>query len=522
MDLARQSARGSVLLFVGSTISAAAAAVAVILVNRLLGPANTGLLALSLVVPGVLQLLVGFGATVSVTRYCALFISTGEPERAKRFAKNAIVFTLLTGALLAAVGFITAQAVSTYALRRPGLAPDVALMSLLPLGQGLLQSALAAAIGWDSMGIAAGSNASQNLARMALSPLLIVAGFGLAGAIFGYAISYLVAGAICATLLYTSKLAGRTAAKREFLSEVHVMVRFGFPAFVGNALNGVAIYYVSLVLAVFAANATIGYYQAAQNVTLPISLLSMATATALFPAFARLHGVKGNLTAGFRLAVKYTGYVTTPVIFLMAVAARQFMVLLFTGAFSPGADYLVLLSLASAPLLLGLSVIPVFFNGIGKTMVTMYTTGAGFVVLLVAGPLLAVTFGLGVDGLIYATFVSNAVTTGVGLAYFRSQFASGPELRPAVATLVAGLGAAVVAYLVPDFHSMAVALLLKVVAYGAVYLTLAPSLRALDSADYRRAGRALDGLPLVGALANPFIEYQARISELLYQKKTAA
>ena len=65
------------------------------------------------------------------------------------------------------------------------------------------------------------------------------------------------------------------------------MVRFGFPPYVAGIVSGLSMYYVPLVLAAFADNATIGYFAAANNVTVPISLISSATAAALLPSLCR-------------------------------------------------------------------------------------------------------------------------------------------------------------------------------------------------------------------------------------------
>ena len=185
------------------------------------------------------------------------------------------------------------------------------------------------------------------------------------------------------------------------------MVNYGVPAFGASILTGVWPYYLSIVLAVVASNVVIGYYQAAFTFTVAISLLSGAAGSALFPAFSSLHGQKGDLQKALKLAVRYVAYVTMPVVFVLAATARELIVIFYGHSFSAGATFLVILALSAAPVLLGLTVLPSFFNGVARTKLTLFMVGLGAAVLFVSAPILAINLNLGVDGVIYGLLLSN-------------------------------------------------------------------------------------------------------------------
>ena len=53
-------------------------AIAAIFVARLLGPDGYGLYTLAFLIPGILSLFVGLGVNISVTRYVAYYVSSGD------------------------------------------------------------------------------------------------------------------------------------------------------------------------------------------------------------------------------------------------------------------------------------------------------------------------------------------------------------------------------------------------------------------------------------------------------------
>jgi O-antigen/teichoic acid export membrane protein len=316
-------------------------------------------------------------------------------------------------------------------------------------------------------------------------------------------------GAIIAVgILYGSKIGSSSVRLGTLASDARQMMSYGLPAFTGTVLSGIWPFYLSGVLATVATDAVIGYYQAASNFTIAISLLSSAAASALFPAFTSLHGGKGDLPTAFKLAVKYVGYVTIPVIFVLAATAKQLMVLFYGQPFGAGTNYLVALAVSATPVLLGLTVLPAFFNGIARTRLTLLMVGIGAIVLFAAAPILAITLNLGVYGLIYGLLLSNLITSIVGLFLFRVVFSSWVGLQAAASTLVAGVISYGLCLLVPSLSSNLLILVIKLAIFTAAYLTLAPLLRAVRYGDLETLEVALGEMPVLGRLIHIIIAYE--------------
>ena len=160
------------------------------------------------------------------------------------------------------------------------------------------------------------------------------------------------------------------------------------------------------------------------------------------------------------------------------------MKILYGSAFSSAGTYLLLLALSDIPPVIGLTVACAFFNGIGKTRLTLAVSVVGAGVLFVAAPLLGIVLDLGVYGLIYAQLIASAVTG-------RRR----PLLRFTIPGATVDLGQSYPSSARPSLACLSLVLLsllalpnvLAIVAdalvFLLVYFTSAPLLGAIDAAD---------------------------------------
>jgi O-antigen/teichoic acid export membrane protein len=507
LHIAKQSARGSVVLFTGNIIATLFLAVSSVLIARFLGPPDFGLYSLALVMPSLLQLLTHFGTRTAVTRYVAYSLSLGEPEKARRFAQAAVLYSLGAGAAFTVVSFLSASFVASVLFQRPELQPYIELASLAVFGQSILLTTVAVATGWNAMGQASLANALQSAFKLALAPTLVLLGFGVGGAVIGHVASMVLAGSISAALLYATKIKLTREKFGYFVEDTKEMMRFGFYPFMGDILTGLSTFYVSVLLAIVASNTLIGYYQAATNLIIPASLLSTAIASSLYPAFASLHGTKGDTASAFMMSVKYVGYLIVPILFFLAAASKELMYI-YGSSYTAGSGYLILLAMAYVPILVGASILPSFFNAVGLTKHTLYATGAAGLILLAAAPLLAVFSGLAVEGLIYALMLSNVALAAVGLFFIHRRRLGVVDWRSSMATFAASLLAFAAAWVLPSFGHQIVLLVAKFAVFTAVYLTAAPLLGALTLADVDRLDASLKDVTLVGKLVAPIAAYE--------------
>lgn len=479
---------------------------------RLLGPEQFGIYSLALVVPILLQTFTHFGTRTAVTRYVSYHTSIGETEKARRYAQAAIIFSILAGSIFTIVSYVGASWVATTLLHRPAISSYVALASLTILGQSLLLTGIAVYTGWNGMGRASATNVLQAGLKLIASPLLILLGFGISGAIVGHVASFVVAGSVSAALLYTWKIKLGIRSLSLFVADAKTMVKFGLLPFVGNAFAGLSIFFVSVLLALVANNANVGYYQAASNMVVPLTLLTAATASALYPAFTSLHGTKGDTRLAFTISVKYSGYLIAPFVFLLAATAPNLVDIFYGTSFSPAGNFLILLSLAYSPILLGQTVIPNFFNAIGRTRLTLCVTGGGALAIFAIAPLLSVELGMGVPGLIYSIFVSNSIIAVVGVLLAIKRRLGSVDFRSAAAVFASSVVGLTVCYLVPFLGSHWLSFVAELLIFATIYLTLAPLFGAVSPADVGVISASLGEMPVVGRILAVVLSFEGHLA----------
>ena len=514
LEIAKRSVKGSLILFASNLTATAINLVTIILVARLLGPTDYGIYSLALVIPGILQLFIGFGALPAVVRYAAYYTSIGRQEEAKRFTMNVMIFLFVTGTILTVISFLLAGSLSTLILQRPDLGPYVQLTSVAVLGTTILQTATTSAIGWNWMTLSGSTTVSQALIKLALAPLLVIMGFGVTGALVGHLTSFFLAGILGVAILYLGKLKG-FGSIGSFFADVKQMNVYGIPVYAGTVMAGLASYFVLVLLSRIASYTVYGYYQAAINFTSPISILASAMISALFPAFASIDGVKADVNMAFRHAYRFVAFLLTPLIMVLIVSADPLVRVLLGAKYVASVPYLQLLAFAYLPIAFGYSVHPAFFNGFGRTRLTfvLYLTASATLVL--AAPLLATTYGLGVDGLIYATFISYFVAWAVGTCLAYRFLHAALDIQSTVKILLVSVVSYVAVRILPTTASSVLTLATDIVVFFGVYITLTPLVRAITKTDLDLLELTLSEPAFIGKIASPLLRYERYLVDLI-------
>jgi O-antigen/teichoic acid export membrane protein len=508
-EIARSSIRGSLILFLGNLGHTGASAISIVFIARLLGPADYGVYTLALVIPSLLQNFVGLGVDTAVIRYSAYYNSIGRPDEARHFTTSAIYFVSLTGLALTVFDVVLAGVLSSFLLHRPELGPYLRLVSWAILGNALLQTVVSAAIGWSWMSLSSASQVLQSTLKLAISPVLIFAGLGVAGALVGQVISLIMAGALGAVVLYSRRLRDESRSTATFTNDVREMLGFGLAPYAGALLSALALYEATIVLALVASNTTFGLYQAAVNFLAPVTLVSAALVNALFPTFASVDGKGGNVQSAFRHAYKFVAFLLTPVIFFLISASGALVSIFYGASFGGSIALLRLLALAYLPVAFGYTVHPAFFNGFGRTRLTLVMNLGAAVTLAVGAPLFSVMLRLSVGGLILAIFLSYFVAWLVGTLLARKYMHATLDLRANGAILLISFLSYAATVVIPRIESSnALTLGIYFLVFFSTYLTLAPLAKAINRQDVDVLALAIGQLRLVGRLIAPILKYE--------------
>lgn len=507
--VARESAIGSAILTVGNILSAALTIIAIVIVARLLGPEGYGEYTLAFVAPSIFMQLFGLGVNVAVTRYAALYLSRGEDDRAVQITKRATLFLLLFGVVLSLANYYMAPYMAVVVLGRTALIPYIQLTSIFIIAQAANQASGFAFVGWGLIKEISLFSILQATLRLAISPALILLGFGIYGAVLGQVTPYVVQGAAALVTLYAFKLRSSSKAPNSFVNDIKTMIGYGFPIFAGNLAFGSAFQYLMIILASVVTNKIVGEYQAAVNLTAPFSVISNAVTTVLVRSFSTLDGLRADVARTFDYAVRYVSFLLTPVVVFLFSSAGLLFDVLYGQFYLGGVILLQLTAISYLPVAFGLTVLPSFLNGIGMSRFTMLLNIAGAASLVVAGPILAVWSGLGGEGIVYAILISNVITTVLGLLLSARYIRIRLTFRPLLSIVAAALVGLIVVYYIPNtILSPTVLLFVKMIIFAFVYLSFIPLVRGLELSDVDRLALSIEGMRFLGSPMTLILNYE--------------
>ncbi|NIS80164.1 MAG: oligosaccharide flippase family protein, partial [Anaerolineales bacterium] len=262
----------------------------------------------------------------------------------------------------------------------------------------------------------------QATAKSILSLMLVLLGFGVAGAIIGYTVGFVVAAVLGTTvLILLLRKHARTEDKSSFAGELKILMSYGIPIYIASLLAGFFLSYQNLILAMFTSDSEIGNFKAAANFITLISVLALPITTALLPAFSKLDSTtKEKTRAFFKTANKYTALLILPTAVVIITLSEQIVQVVYGATYSSAHLYLAIYCLLYFQVGIGYLNLTSLFNGLGETRVTLKITLANVTTFVLLAPLLTSLYR--VPGSILAFLISNSIGVLYGYYIARTRF----------------------------------------------------------------------------------------------------
>jgi O-antigen/teichoic acid export membrane protein len=370
-DLASSTMESAFKLFTGQFLGTLIAGIGSIILTRLLGPEAYGKYALSTVVPSLLLVFAGLGIDSGITRYTA--INTGC--RLRGYMKAGLFFKILTALPLTVFSFLSAELLTQLILGRSDIAPLVKVASFIVLFSSVLSSLTAIFVGIGMSGRAGLLNIVFQTSRSILSPLLVLIGLGVLGAVAGYVSGFIFASLIGLLILLSVARRYSTDCSEDeriapYLRELLV---FSVPIFTSTLVSTLLSTYQSALLSRYASYLEIGNFQAASNLASLLTLVTLPISTSLFPAFSKFRDPREASNA-VDVAVTMTALLLTPVTLFTVVEARDIVRIFYGASYMASSEYLSMYILIYLYSLIGSIVWGSFFQGIGKPKVVFMST----------------------------------------------------------------------------------------------------------------------------------------------------
>jgi len=541
VKVAEDSARGGFFLVFGTALSTVIMAVSAILIGWFLGAEQYGRYTVAVILPSLLFLLADLGINQGITKFSASLNARGETGRLFTIVKRAMLLKAAVGIMLFAANYVLADQIGAFILQRPDLGPEVRIASISVLFQVIFAIATSAFVGLDKTEYNVLATNLQALAKTIISIVLVLLGFGVAGALIGFVASYVVAAAASALLLLFF-LRGKQAAGdgHSFSDDVGTLMKYGAPLYAALLLTGCIPLLQNYVLALFTTDTEIGNYKVATNFATLMTILSFPIATMLLPAFAKIDSSAiEKIRTFFKMANKYTTMMVVPVAMLMIVYSDEIIHIVYQSKFQSAPAYLAAYSLVYLLVGLGSLTTVSFFNGLGETRATLLVSLTAFLALLGLSPMLANAYG--VIGMLAAFIVASTLSTLCSLYIARARF----QVEFAVSSLLKIYGVATIS-LAPSlallysgvirqsFSAIAPSFLLRlgflpelidfaagVLLYLFIYLTLTPLTGIVTKPELQMASRVIRRVPGLSIVGERVLKYMKNTLNRRTKKQVA-
>ncbi len=188
-DIHKRVLSNSSWLVGDKTLSSTFAALQTIIVARILGVEQYGLLILVIAYIDLLNRLVDFRMWETATKYIGTFWETGDLDRTRSMIKLSYLIDVVSGIVAFIIAIITATFISEYILKEPEAYKYIWIYSLSLLIGTSSSTSLAILRVFNKFRIVAILRSSQNLFRLILISALLVFGFGIDGVLYGLVIA---------------------------------------------------------------------------------------------------------------------------------------------------------------------------------------------------------------------------------------------------------------------------------------------------------------------------------------------
>ncbi|MBR2536961.1 MAG: polysaccharide biosynthesis C-terminal domain-containing protein [Hyphomicrobium sp.] len=393
--MASRLARNSVANAIAGLATTLGGVISTIIIARILGVEGTGVVAFAVWVVTFALLAGDLGVPGTLTRYISSSAANGDEQAPHAVVANLYGAFAIANSALAAAFFGYAVWLAA-AHDQPVLHIDAVNYRTAPLFWGIIGAAvLAQSFANFTNACLRGFGKFRKLSLIAiLSAGLQVATtligawfFGIAGALCGAVLGYVVPAAMAHTMLTSSAKLDPELEKRIRRYAIEAWFGFIVTAFAWSRME---VFFLERSLG----SEAVGLFTAALTFSNMAIQGPMLLTGALTPFFARQAALNdsGKLTTSYAMVLRLFALAVAPACFGLAAISRELLPMLFGTGFAPSVPAAVILLVASA-VMLSFSISTIYLLSLERTRVVLNFAAIGAVMMIVAGLTIIPLFG---------------------------------------------------------------------------------------------------------------------------------
>lgn len=501
LEMGRNSAFGSLQLFIGKLISTVALAVGTIILGIFILESDYGLYTIALIPATTILLFQDWGISAALIKTCAQCRARNQTEELRKIIIAGFTFEVITGSILTVFSLLMAGFIASAIFAEPGSVFLITLASITILSTSLFVTSQSIFIGFERMGLYSLILIFQAVTQGVVAPLLVYLGYGALGAMMGYTLAILISSILAVGVVYFGVFRDLPHNTHSFsiLQTLKPLLSYGIPLAVGSIITGILPQFYSFLMAVFVDMATIGNFRIATNFAVLLTFLTIPISTVLFPAFSKLDPQKERklLKTVFTSSVKYTAILLVPATIVIVVMSQPIIGTIYGTKWPSAALFLSLYVLTNLFAVFGNLSLNSLLSGIGETKMVMKLN---ILTLFIGVPMafLLIPY-FEIVGMITVLIVATVPSMFIGLYWAWKHYGTKADFRSSLGIFVASIIAAVPTYVAINVLNTASWIMLATgtMLFLAIYLIAAPLIGAINQSDINNLRAMVSGLGFI-------------------------
>jgi O-antigen/teichoic acid export membrane protein len=505
-----ETASTATFVLIGKFSSIIFLGLAFIALARLLGPSGYGIYALALAVSGLFGSVGNLGVSTALNKFIPEHIHRKDKSAIEDLLANSFAVTLITGIAFAAISFAISGLVATYAFHNPSYTIFIELASISILSSMLFGASYSALLGFNKGSHIAAINTTQAVLQAGIAVFLVLIGFGPAGPIIGLIIGYSVAFLYSLYLIYVkNKLRMFVMPSKASIKKIF---SFSLPVAGATAVQSLTSNLSLIVLGVFATAFVIGNFGVASRVNSLIDVISGSISVSLLAMFSTtLVNKKTSKSIGrfFNYTIYYSVLMLAPILFFIAVLAKPFSYVAFSGVYSIAPLYIAIMSIGTLAGLAGGYASTLLISAQKVKEVLKYNLIIAAVQLILLPIIIPALNGLGLIIILYA--ITPVLTDVLFIAKSVKLYKLNFDSRKLILILAAN--AVTMLLIIPaiiafgnNFIPLLIVAAMEVILVYPIALGL---LGAVKRKDLKIMSQMTDRVPVIGAIIRIMLNYTA-------------
>ena len=339
--LGSKTASGGTIFISGKIAAALANLVILIFLARYLAPVEYGLYTIAISFSFALGMGGNFGLGTALRK---LLPPESSKEKHSMLVYNAYLVAGIASAVISIAGVALSGVIATYVYGNPTLAFPIALGAADVLLAVLLNLATAVLVGLGKVKGATYGIMAYSFGQLAATVALVLAGFGIAGAMGG-----LILGTLIGFLVSLAYIIPMVSARHMHFSKgiSKSMTKFSIPIVISNVAQTGAINFGILFLGIFATATVVGNFGAAYRLGKFIEVLLTSSTFVLLPAFSRAVSdsqMSAKISSIFNNSIYFSMLFLVPIAVLIMSTATPAVHVLFSHKYAYAPFYLAIVT----------------------------------------------------------------------------------------------------------------------------------------------------------------------------------